>query len=140
MQYRSFEDGWILRLETGEQVVEVLHSFLEEHGVTSGDIRGIGAVRHATLGYFDQDAGEYREKRFEGGYEVLSLLGNVSLKSDGTVFAHMHTTIGGPDYNVLGGHLFEAEVGPTLEIYIRSAGPDVKRRSVPGKELELLDL
>ncbi|MFO7769008.1 MAG: DNA-binding protein [bacterium] len=140
MQYRSFEEGWIIRLETGEAVAETLHSFLEEHGVKSGDIRGIGAVRWALLGYFDQEAGEYRDRRFEGGFELLSLLGNVSVKSDGSVFAHMHTTLCGPDFQVIGGHLFDAEVGPTLEIYLRRGGGEVQRRTVPGQELELLDL
>lgn len=140
MQYRSFDEGWILRLETGEKVVETLHTFLDEHGITSGDIRGIGAVRWATLGYFDQESGAYQDRRFDGGYELLSLLGNVSLKSDGSVFAHVHTTLCGSDFQVIGGHLFEAEVGPTLEIYLRTAGEDVRRRAVPGQELELIDL
>ena len=140
MPFRRIENGWILRLETGELVQESLTRFCQKNAIESGSYRAIGAVKWAQLGYYDQDEDVYLEERREGGFEVVSLNGNISRKSDGTLFPHSHCVLSDREMNTLGGHLFEAEVGPTFECYIYPAGDPVRRLARPDSPVELLDL
>lgn len=142
MPHQQIEGGWVVRLETGDHVQERLSAFCEAQGIASGTIRAIGALRWARLGYYDQQADPpaYLERRFEGGYELLACSGNISRKSDGSLFCHLHCVLGDSEMNVIGGHLFEGEVGPTFECYIYPAGGEIRRFALPGSTLELLDL
>jgi predicted DNA-binding protein with PD1-like motif len=140
MPCRQIDGGWILRLETGELIQESLGRFCEKNAIESGSYRAIGAVRWARLGYYDQEKDEYVEERVDGGFEVVSLNGNVSRKSDGTLFPHTHCILSNREMRTLGGHLFEAEVGPTFECYIYPAGDSIRRTAQPDSPVELLDL
>jgi predicted DNA-binding protein with PD1-like motif len=140
MRHRPIEGGWILRLEPAEPIIQSLAEFCERQRTTAGSFTGIGAVRWARLGYYDQDAGEYLERRLEGGLEVVSLTGNVSLRSDGSFFPHTHVVLSDREMRAFAGHLFEAEVGPTLEIYLWAVEGEVRRTAVPGTALEVVDL
>jgi hypothetical protein len=140
MHQRPFEGGWVLRLETGEPVMERIAAFCDEQGIEAGSFSGIGALKWAKLGYYDQRKGSYAERRFDGGFELLSLVGNLSRKSDGTLFPHGHAVLSGSDFKVIGGHLFEGEVGPTLELYIYRLHDPITRVPVEGSHLEVLDL
>jgi len=136
MKALKTEEGWLLVLERGEEVVEAITSFVKEKGLEGGQIRAIGGVADVTLGWYDLDAKEYRKKRFEGNFELVALLGNVSLV-DGEVFCHLHAAVSGPDYALRGGHLFEARVSITAEVEIRP-GPRVERRRDDFTALNLL--
>lgn len=140
MPHRLIDGGWVLRLETGALIQESIARFCEENGIGSGSFQAIGAVRWARLGYYDQAEDAYLEKHFDGGFEVVSLSGNLSRKSDGTLFPHTHCVLSDRRMRTVGGHLFEAEVGPTLECYLHTAGEPIRRRAQPGSPLELLDL
>jgi predicted DNA-binding protein with PD1-like motif len=140
MHHSPFEGGWILRLETGEPIQETLAGFCGEMGIGAGSFNAIGAVRWARLGYYDQDEGTYLERHLEGGWEVVSLSGNISRKSDGSLFPHTHCILSDREMKVVAGHLFEAEVGPTLECYLRTVAGELHRIPEPDSPLELLDL
>jgi predicted DNA-binding protein with PD1-like motif len=140
MHYRPFDGGWILRLETGEPIQESLAGFCRLMDIGGGSFTAIGAVRWARIGYYDQEKGAYREQRVEGGWEVVSLSGNISRKSDGSLFPHAHCILSDSAMKVVGGHLFEAEVGPTLECYLRTVDVELHRIPQPDSPLELLDL
>ena len=130
----------MLRLETGEMIQESLIRFCEENGLESGSYRAIGAVRWARLGYYDQSDEAYLEKKVEGGFEIVSLNGNISRKSDGSLFPHTHCVLSDVEMRTLGGHLFEGEVGPTFECYIYPAGEPLVRKAQSHSPVELLDL
>ena len=44
MKYRKVEDGYLLRLEKGEEVVETLTAFIKNQKIQAGFITGMGAV------------------------------------------------------------------------------------------------
>ena len=46
---------------------------------------------------------------------------------DGKPYFHIHTILGGPDYNCYGGHLFAAKVAVVCEINIRLFNGEVSR-------------
>lgn len=53
---------------------------------------------------------------------------------------HLHVALGRADLTVIGGHLREAIVLPTLEVWLRTEPVDVRRTKDPATGLDLLDL
>ena len=140
MLQRPFDGGWVIRLETGESVLDKIVELCEKEGIAAGSLSGIGAVTSARLGYYNQETGKYTEKDFDQELEVISLTGNISRKSDGSLFPHIHCILSDKDMSVFGGHLFQGFVGLTLEIYLFTVSGEIHRAARPGHSLELLDL
>ena len=139
MQYQQFEDRYIVRLESGEAAIETLTALLRAEGIQFASVSAIGAVRWADMGYWNADAQEYEFRRFDEQMEVVSLVGNCSLK-DGEPFLHVHCTLGKRDFSVIGGHLKEAQVHPTLEVWLRTESTPVHRGHDEASGLDLLQL
>lgn len=115
----------VLRLAAGEDVHGSLLAICREHGVQGGFVvSGIGMLSDPELGFFVRE-GQYEHRRFPGRHELLNLSGNISLR-DGDVMAHLHALLANEDYSVFGGHLFEAQVGLTLEVLLQIVPSEVK--------------
>jgi len=140
LQIQALDGEHLIRLESGEEVVETLTRFAGEHKFGFATLRGIGAFRRVTLGYFDTTANVYRHRAVEEQVEVLNLSGNISRGEEGEPVVHAHVTVGRSDYHTLGGHLVEATVDPTLEIVVTTAPATVHRRRDPATGLALWDL
>ncbi len=129
MRFRELRSGpersFLLRLERGEPVVATLTEFCGEHDVKLGRFEGIGALLDAELGFYHLDRKDY-DRFTVGDTEVLALLGNVS-RLDGEPRIHAHLTVGEVDGTARGGHLFEARVGATLEIFLEERPGEVVR-------------
>ena len=140
MLQRAFDGGYIVRIEAGESALEALTSFCETEGIGAAAFTGLGAVSRARLGYYDDDSGEYIEQEFDSNLEVLNLTGNISRKTDGTLFAHCHCVLSGPEMETRGGHLFSGIANPTLEIILWTFTGELRRIPVPGSSAQVLDL
>ena len=67
----------------------------------------------------------------KGPFELLSLEGSV-VPMDGAPVIHLHGVLGMPDGSVIGGHLFEARVFSTLELFVASVeGTDLHKHPSP---------
>ena len=91
----------------------------------------IGATSHLVLGYYDQEAREYRNHEYEGGFEIASGSGNVSIK-DGEPFVHLHVVASGPNGDANGGHVMPGMRrvpgrGLRPRAGRRAAGPRIRR-------------
>ena len=106
MLQMPFDGGYVLRIEEEEEVIGALAAFCEGEGVEAGAFTGIGAVEGARLGYYDHDSGEYTDRRFEEGMEVVAFSGNISRKADGSLFPHAHMIVSSPSMETFGGHCF----------------------------------
>lgn len=103
----------IVRLESGEDFFEALGSL----NVTAGAlVCGIGMLKDVTLAFWTGK--EYKEHRVSGPAELLSLQGNFSLR-EGKPHIHCHAVLGLEDGSTVGGHLSQATVHETNEIYMR---------------------
>lgn len=127
--------NFLFRIPEGETLPEAVNRFAEEKNVLVGTITGIGSLRNPKIGYFDEEMGEYKVIQLEGLYELVSLMGNISLK-DGKPFAHIHVSLGGPDGRLYGGHLVEGEVF-VAEIFIQELLGEPLERKPYGKGLML---
>jgi predicted DNA-binding protein with PD1-like motif len=101
------------RLERGDAVHESLVQIAHDRDVRAASVIGLGAFEYAELVEYDQQRKVYKEsKHFECAMEVLSLIGNVSLR-DGAPFVHLHAALSRETDNgieVIGGHLVQARV------------------------------
>ena len=75
MQYQRFQDRYIIRLESGEEVIATLTALLRTEGIKFASVSAIGAVRRAQLGYWNADTRAYEFNDFEEQMEVVSLGG-----------------------------------------------------------------
>ena len=124
--------------DVGDEVTEKLLAFAREHRIRGAYFTAIGALEDVTLGFWDGDRKEYRRIPVNEQVEVLSLMGNVALESDGPK-VHAHIVVGKADGTAHGGHLLQGHVRPTLEIILIEAPSHLRRRFDARTGLALLD-
>jgi predicted DNA-binding protein with PD1-like motif len=123
-------------LARGEDVLDGLNRAVAELGLRAATVQVIGGLEEATLGYFDQDTGEYLI--FTTGHvEIASGLGNVSLR-DGEPFIHLHLVLSEADGTAKGGHAMEGCRAFVVEAYLRALdGSPPEREAMPGLALKV---
>ena len=139
MRVQRFDERFIVRIEAGERVVATLVDFLGREGVGFANLSAAGALSSAEIGFWDPGQRAYAYRQFDEQLEIVSFVGNASLR-DGEPFLHLHVGLGRSDLSVVGGHLKEAIVHPTIEVWLRTEDVDVRRTRDPGTGLDLLDL
>ncbi len=139
MRYAKLGDAFLVRLDTGEEIVGALAAFAHAHSIDAAAVSGIGSAYDVVLGYFDRATKTYDRHPVEGDVEIVSLLGNVALK-EGRAFAHLHVTVSGRDYRAIAGHFFEGKAAGTCELIVRPMAGYVQRTKDEATGLYLLDL
>ncbi len=92
------------RLKKDEDLYYGLMSIIKKENIMDGFITGIGSVSQASLAFFDQKSESYLNTHIAEPMEILSLIGNISLKNL-SVFAHIHIQLSKQNFSVIGGHL-----------------------------------
>jgi predicted DNA-binding protein with PD1-like motif len=124
-------------LDTDDEVTRALGKFVREQEVEAASVTAIGAFRRALLGYFDWETKEYKKIHVDQQVEVLSLLGDVAVTDEGPAL-HLHAVLGKSDGSVVGGHLLEAYVRPTLEVILIQPPSYLRKRKDPETGLALI--
>ena len=117
MKYRREENHYILVLDRGEEITETLTRFVAGQNIEGGRVKGIGGVTEVELGFFDTAGKEYLRRRLDGFFELASLVGDISIV-DGKPFCHLHAVVSDSEMRAWAGHLFNAEVSVTAEIFV----------------------
>ena len=133
------EKSFVLVFETGDKVIERLTNFAKENSVTAAFFFGLGAFERATLAFFDLAKKEYEHIPVDEQVEVMSLVGNISMYQ-GKPKVHAHAVVGKRDGSAHGGHLIEAVVRPTLEVFVSTATRGLRRELDVATSLPLLTL
>jgi len=126
MKFKKFGSKWVVSINIGEEVVETLKKFCKNNKIKLGTISGIGAVKKATIGFYNLETKKYYPKELDGDYEITSLLGNISTM-DGEVYLHLHINLADSTYNTFGGHLNSAVIGGVGEFIIEEIDGEVER-------------
>jgi uncharacterized protein len=126
-------------LDTGDEVTGELGKFVREQEVEAASLTAIGAFSRAVIGYFEWETKEYKKIPVDEQVEVLSLLGDVAVGDQGPTL-HLHTVLGKADGSVVGGHLIEAYVRPTLEVILIQPPSYLRKRKDPETGLALIDI
>ena len=66
MEYRRFDNTYVVRLDPGEEILEQIKVFAEKEGVKLASVQAIGAVNEFTVGAFDTAAKQYHSNEFRG--------------------------------------------------------------------------
>jgi hypothetical protein len=130
---------FLLVLETGEDPVAQLTAFAEANDVRGAHVTGIGAFSRAEVAFWRPETKEYEPIAVAEQVEVLALSGNIS-RLDGNVRVHAHVVLGKPDGSTVGGHLVNASVLPTLELFVTAWPGELTRRVDAATGLPLLAL
>lgn len=138
MEYKKFDDNYVLRLNRGEEVITSIKELCEKENIKLAEITGLGASDLVEIGVFNINTKEYKTKTFEGMFEITSLVGNVTRK-DGEVYLHIHINFGDEQGNVKGGHLVKSKISATSEIIIRKIEGEVGRKLSNEIGLNLLE-
>ncbi|WP_029894542.1 PPC domain-containing DNA-binding protein [Desulfohalovibrio reitneri] len=118
-------EPFLVRLPKEADMLEAIADVCRERGVNKAFMSCIGAVEKAVLGYYHQDERRYESQTFDQHMEILSGIGNISLK-DGQPMAHMHLTLSCADFSVIGGHTMPGCKIFACELFVQP---------VPGEEL-----
>ncbi|GIW62258.1 MAG: hypothetical protein KatS3mg090_0084 [Patescibacteria group bacterium] len=110
------KNSWILRFERKELFIKELNNFCVKHKITGGVFLGIGAVDYAKLAHYSVKSKKYTTKVFEQPLEVSNLSGTIGKEKD--IIIHCHATLSKDDMTTIAGHLVEARVSATLELYL----------------------
>jgi uncharacterized protein len=125
-------------LQTGEEAMGCLQTFVEKERISAAQITGIGALSDARLNYFDWDKKEYEPIPVTEQVEVASLVGDVALSPEGKPALHIHVVLGRRNGNALAGHLAEAHVRPTLEVIVTEPPAHLLKAHDPESGLALI--
>ena len=117
MNYKRVNDKLLISIDKGEFVNQKLLEVAEKENLKSGWINGLGAISNIEIGYWDIEKKIYIKQKFDNHYELLSLIGNVSLVNH-EPFIHTHISFSDTEFKVFGGHLFDAKVIAAAEFCI----------------------
>lgn len=121
----------------GDEAFSGLMEFAEKYHVTSGHFTAIGALSRATLGWFDLQKKMYQKIPINEQVEVLSMIGDFALYQ-GKPALHTHMVVGHRDGRASGGHVIEAVVSPTLEVFVTVDPVALEKKYDPETGLTLI--
>jgi len=139
MKAKKIADTLIIRVDRGENLIEKIKTACRENRVTAGVVSAIGAVDRAEIGFYDPLQKEYHSTEMKGNYEITSLMGNVTTANN-EPYLHLHINLADEKNRVIGGHLNQARISATCEIFIRILTEKIERFPDDNLSLNLIDL
>ncbi|MFU0832492.1 MAG: PPC domain-containing protein [Oscillospiraceae bacterium] len=139
MQYKKCGNTLAIRVDRGEELVKAIQSACEQENIAFGFITGIGAADHAVVGLYRVAEQKYYSNTFDGEMEMTSLLGSVT-EMNGKTYLHLHANFAKSDGQVIGGHLNEAVISGTGEIFVQILNGKMDRRRDSVTGLNIFDM
>jgi predicted DNA-binding protein with PD1-like motif len=135
--FKISDSRYLLKLERGEEAMEVLRCFADAREIGAGVLRGIGAALSAELAYFNMPEKRYEIIPVQEVTEVVGFLGNLARGEDGRPIVHVHGTLSRRDGSAVGGHVMSLVVGATLELDLEVFPGTLRRKLDPAFDLPL---
>ena len=96
---------WV-EIKYGEDLLKAITDYCLENDIKTGFVSAIGSLQNVKFGYYNQKEKKYYENSIDEPVEIISCLGNVSIK-EGKLFVHAHLSVSDEKGNMFGGHLNE---------------------------------
>lgn len=116
---------FVMKIEPGERIVRRLLDFAAAAGVKNVVISSaVGSVQNVRFRGIKTGARRpitaprMTVHEVEGPLELLGLEGNLFPDEEGAIDCHLHVMLGKSSGEVIGGHLFDAEVFASCEIML----------------------
>ena len=132
------ENEYLLRFDTGEELISTLKGFLEREKVFGAVFFGLGAAKEIEFSFFDPKKKKYFTKKKKGQFEIANLIGNVAT-FENKILIHAHITFGDKNGKTFCGHLNSLIVCPALELYLKKFKKKIGRKFSLETGLKLLD-
>ncbi len=131
---------FVLIFATGDEISSALSEFASEQNLADSSFKAIGALSHATMGWFDWETKKYQVAAdLNEQVELLSLIGDIAVE-DGKPKVHAHMVVARKDGTAYGGHLLGAHVRPTCELVLTESPTHLQKRIDPESGLALIRL
>ncbi len=117
---------WV-EIRHGKDLLKSISDYCLENDIKIAFITVIGALQRARFSYYNQKEKKYYQNLLEKPVEIISCLGNVSIK-EGKPFVHIHISVSDEKGNVFGGHLEEGNIVFAAECAIFDLEGDLLER------------
>jgi len=132
------EKVYVVVFLKGDEVLSGLTDFALKYKVGDAHFTGIGALSGATTAWLDIAKKMYRPTHTNEQVEVLSLIGDVA-SYQGKPIVHMHVVLGRKDGTTVGGHVWELNVNPTVEVFVTVNTTPLAKRPDEASGIKLID-
>ena len=145
LQYRVISRGphgektYAVIFGKGDEVMSGLTEFAEHENIQAAQISAIGAFQHAVFAWFDDERKAFRNVPIDRQVEACSVLGNIG-SFGGKPTVHIHGVVALPAGETRGGHMIEAYVWPTLELFLTAFPEPLVKVHDDETDLALFDL
>jgi len=139
MRHKELNGVYVLLLAEDEKIIESITAFCREKGITAAQLTAIGVVKEAELGFYNLETKTYKWKKAEAELEIDSITGNVAM-FEGEPLVHAHATVSDSEMHSFGGHLKEATVGASCEVFITPLQGKIERQYDEKTGLKLMRL
>jgi len=116
-----------LQIKNGEDLHGALTNYCLKNDIKAGLICAVGALKNAKFSFYDQAKKIFLPENINKPLEILSCLGNISLK-DGQPFVHAHLAVSDKAGRVYGGHLEKGTIIFACECAIIQASGELLNR------------
>ena len=130
MEYRSFGNTYVVRLDRGEEILASLTELCKKEEILLGSVNGLGAADHAVVGLYDVEKQFYHKTEVNGAMEIASLHGNISTMN-GETYLHLHIALADETTGIRGGHLNECRISATCEMFVEKLEGRIEREKSP---------
>jgi uncharacterized protein len=130
--------NYAIILAKGDEVMSGLTDFARQNKVISASFTAIGAFSHATVAWFDDGRKEFKLIPIKQQVELVSMIGDIALVNDQPA-VHAHVAVASSDGTVRGGHVINAFVFPTLELFMTVYSTPLHKELDKATGLKLID-
>jgi len=123
----------------GDEVMSGLTELAEHENIQAAQVSAIGAFQHAVFAWFDEEKKAFRNIPITQQVEACSVLGDIGLVA-GKPAVHVHGVVALPTGETRGGHILEAYVWPTLELFLTAWPEPLIKVHDDETDLALFDL
>jgi len=108
-----------VNMTKGDEIMSGLTEFAEKYHIKNGHFTAVGAINKGLFGWSDVERGLGQKKiELNQEAEIVSLMGSISVDSQGRSNVHGHGTVALSDGSVRGGHWWEAHVSIIAEVFV----------------------
>ncbi|MDS0524293.1 DNA-binding protein [Clostridium sp. SHJSY1] len=135
MDYRKIGNNFYVRIDKDEEIISNIEKICKRESILAGHFQGIGACDKAIVSTYLPDKDKFTDHPILGMLEMVSLMGNITIDENGEPVLHSHGVFSYLDEagkpTIVAGHLTEAIVNYTGEIFIQTAEEAIGRMIDP---------
>ena len=139
MKYKKYGSVYAVRLEVGDEIVSSVTQLAERENISFAEVSAIGAADKVTMGLYNLQEKKYHQITFNEPLELTSLLGNITRK-DGKAYVHLHANFANEECAAFGGHLNEAYISATCEMFVRTLDAQMNRTVCEKTGINIFDI